>query len=598
MREYSTDSEEHSTLVQNLISKIKIKMKNSIYLLMMFLGLALTSCEPMEDIHQELDTRLDNQAIEGITEYTLTADDYADLGLDFGNFSSVDDAAALIPGQLTEKFPVWGEGSLAQVTFDLYAPIAPKGYTVTAEGYDAVGLDGDYFSNTSKIKEFLAYQFPQAGNNDYVELTYSTVAVEQDYELTPADFDYIAENLESTYPKPTANADQHSSFDRREGKDTYWSNAMILEAINVVMSQYFSGVEGQTYEVSYKIYDGSPGTEKMKVRYDGNAYVVFGAEAYTLAWYDYDLIGEEFATVYPEPASSAAQYSNFDIRESEAAYWSNDMILEAINVVLMDQFTNAEEGAQYDVTYKTYNGSSSGYPIVSLVLENGEYVIDQSSFISTIEETTVFAHGDNTWMLPMTLPENIYTEEFEQSYNNLGSEADAGFYIGRWLEPLFPYAQDGDFTSVAYDYYDDGLVTRYASFIYDEDNREWGFIPSVIEKTLQFGHEGSGWVVDNTIVHTLAPVDYIFIGEQLSDVYIDPAWSVGNYNNFDRRPGNANQWTDAMLYEAFNILLNQSVAPDAAEGQKYLMTFDIYNGTNTVEQMHLIKADGAWVPVQ
>ncbi len=601
--EFTTDSEEHSTLVQNLISK-KMKMKNSIYLLMMFLGLALTSCEPMEDIHDDLDAQLDNRPIVGMAEYTLTNDDYtADvedggLGLNFPNFSSLDEAGNLIPQLLTNNFPVWGEGSLAQVTFNLYAPIRPKSYTVTAEGYDAVGLDGDYFSNTSKIKEFLAYQFPQAGNNDYVELTYRTVAVEVDYELIKEDFSLISTAFDTIYPDPAWSAGNYDNFERRESRDAYWSNEMILEAINVVLSENFPDVEGQTYEVSYKIYDGSPGTEKMKVRYDGNDYVFFGAEAYTLAWYDYDLIGEEFATVYPDPASSAAQYSNFDIRESEDAYWSNDMILEAINVVLMDQFPNAEEGAQFDITYKTYNGSSSGYPVVSVVLENGEYVIDESSFISTIEETTVFAHGDNIWMLPMTLPEGIYTEEFEQRYNNFGSEADAGFYIGRWLEPRFPYAQQGDFVSVEYKYFSGGVVTRYASFIYDEDEREWEFIPSVIEQTLQFGNEASGWVVDNTIVYTLVdPADYEFIGEQLADKYVDPAWSVGNYSNFDRRPGNANQWTDVMLLEALNILLNEKVAPNAEEGQKYLMIFDIYNGTNTVEQMHLIKENGVWVPV-
>ncbi|NJX17437.1 hypothetical protein HC176_18360, partial [Tamlana crocina] len=51
-------------------------MKNSIYLLMMFLGVAITGCEPMEDIHEDLDARLDARSIEGMTEYTLTDDDY------------------------------------------------------------------------------------------------------------------------------------------------------------------------------------------------------------------------------------------------------------------------------------------------------------------------------------------------------------------------------------------------------------------------------------------------------------------------------------------------------------------------------------------
>ncbi|NJW54372.1 hypothetical protein HC175_15790, partial [Salinimicrobium sp. CDJ15-91] len=179
------------------------------------------------------------------------------------------------------------------------------------------------------------------------------------------------------------------------------------------------------------------------------------------------------------------------------------------------------------------------------------------------------------------------------------SESDAGFYIGRYLEPLYPYAQQGDFIAVEFQFYNgSATVDRFASFIYDEEEREWNFIPSVIEQTLQFGHEGTGWVVDNTIVYSLAASDYDFISEQLTEEYPDPAWSAGNYNNFDRRAGNVNQWTDAMLLEAFNILLNQKIAPNAQEGQKYLLSFAIYNGTNTIEQMHLIKQNGAWVPVE
>jgi len=600
--EYSTVLEEPLTLVQNLISKKK-KMKNSIYLLMMFLGLALTSCEPMDDIHDELDARLDNRAIEGMAEYTPTNEDYtADvedggLGLNFPNFSSLDEAGALIPQLLTNNFPVWGQGSLAQVTFDLYAPINIEEYTVVDADYTAMGLDVNYFTTSSQMTSFLPSKFPQASTNDYVELTYRTIAVEMEYDITNDDFDLIGEELGETYPDPSSSASQYNNFDRREGRDAYWSNEMILDAVNVVLSDNFPDVEGQTYQVSYKIYDGSPGTETMDVKFDGTQYVMIGGTAYEFNNDDYDLVGTELGDEYPGPAGNAAKYNSFDVRPTSDNYWSEEMIFESINVVLMERFPSATGSAQFDVTYDAYSGSVN--PVIkSVILSDGKYVIDETSSVSTVMETAVFAYGDNRWMMPLELPDNIYTEEFEQKYNNLGSEADAGFYIGRWLEPRFPYAQQKDFVSVAYDYYDDGIVTRYASFIYDEDNREWDFIPSVIEQTLQFGHKGTGWVVDNTIVHTLADTDYAFIGDELADEYPGPSASAKNYSNFDRRPGNANQWTDAMLLEAFNLLLNERVAPGAQEGQKYLMTFDIYNGTNTIEQMHLIKENGVWIPVQ
>lgn len=577
-------------------------MKNLSFLFMMFLGLAITSCEPMEDIHDDLDERLDNRSVEGIGEYTLTADDYDALDLDAGNFDNLDDAAGLIPGLLEENFPVWGEGSLAQVTFDLNAPNTPVEFSVPEDGYAAVELDRDYFVSTSEIIEFLELEFPQAGLNDYVELTYRTIAVEESYTLDDDDFDLIQEELSAIYPDPASSAGRFGNFERREDRDEYWDNDMILEALNVILEENFSGVEGQTYEVSYKIYNGSPGMESMKLRYDGTSYVPFGAVAYEISRDDFSFIGDAFEDIYPEPAASAGQFGNFERRESEEAYWSNEMILEAINVLLMEEFPNAAEGAKFNVNYRTYSGTS-GSDLMAVVLNDGEYVINEEETISTVMETQVFGYGDGMWHMPLSLPEGIYTGEFGQSFSNFNNESTAGFYIGRWLEPQFPYAQEGDFVSVGYTYtFRENdvrkFVTRYASFIYNEDDREWEFIPTVVPYTLQFGFEADGWVVDNTIVYTLSTADYDFIGEELADVYPDPAWSVGNFSNFDRRPGNVNQWKDEMLLEAFNLLLNQKVAPNAEEGQKYLLTFDIYNGTNTTEQFHLIKTDGVWIPVE
>lgn len=576
-------------------------MKKSIYYLMMLIGLAITGCEPMEDIHGELDEELANAPIVGVTEYVLTEEDYTALELEYGSFNSLDEAGALLPTLLAEQFPVWGEGSLAKVTFDLYDPIYPEDYAVTADGYTAIGLETDYFRDIEDIREFLAYQFPAASTNDYIELTYRTVAVAQDDTIDQDEVEYVAEELADVYPQPAQNAGQYGSFGRVEGTDIYWSDAMILEAINLVLNEDLEGVEGQTYEVFYPAFDGNNEVpESMVVRFDGTAYVPFGSEgeAYTLTTADYDLIAAELDEEYPDAAASAGEHDNFDAREEEAEFWSQDMIMEAINVVLDSAFSAAAEGDEFSVTYDTYLGDGIYEEVTQpVMLTDGIFVEDKTTPISTVMETSVFAFGDGAWHVPEILPEGIYTEQFDQEYSNFGSEADAGFYISRWLEPQYPYAQEGDFISVAYDIYDDGeTVTRYASFIY-EDNH-WEFIPSTIPATLQFGFQDGAWVVDNTIIHTLLPADYEFIGEAFADIYPDPAWSVGNYLNFDRRDGNVNQWKDDMLLEAMRLLLNERIAPDAEEGQKFLLVFDVYNGTNTTEQLHLIKKDGVWVPVE
>lgn len=87
------------------------------------LGLLFTACNPMEDINKEIDAQAN--PIVGDIEYTLTDDDYADLELSYGNFSSVDDAKSILLGFLSEKFPVWGKGSSALVGYKLYVGSAP-----------------------------------------------------------------------------------------------------------------------------------------------------------------------------------------------------------------------------------------------------------------------------------------------------------------------------------------------------------------------------------------------------------------------------------------------------------------------------------------
>ena len=574
---------------------------------MFLMGVLLTGCEPMEDIHEEVDQRIENTPIEGVTEYILTEEDYDDLDLP-NQFSSLEEASALIPQLLSDMFPVWGNGSLAQVTFNLNAPNTPDVFEVPEAGYEAIGLNRNYFNETSEIKEYLEYQFPQASLNEYIKLTYRTVAVEKSYELSDDDFDLIEEEFKAVYPDPAASAGRFGNFERREGRDAYWTNEMILEAINVVMAKNFPGVEGQTYEVTYPIYNGSPGMESMKLRYNGTAYVQFGATAYDMSDDDFDFVGAELAEEYPGPAANAAQFHSFDIRATSDNYWNEEMILEAINVLLMERSPNATEGIKFNVSYRVYDGSGVSSTVLAVVLSDGEYVLNEEETISTIMESKVFAFGDNMWHMPLTLPDGIYQNEFGQRFGNFGNEADAGFYIGRWLEPRFPYAQDRDFVSVGYTFtfvVEENekevrkFETRYASFVYDEDQREWEFIPTVIPYTVQFGIENGEWVVDNTIVYQLASSDYEFLSEYFTGVqgFEDQSWSIGNYQNFDRRQGTRNYWSTDMLIRAMGVLLNEEVAPGAEEGQKYLMIYDIYDGTNTTEQLHLIKTEGEWVPV-
>ena len=75
-------------------------MKKIIYLLTI-VGLLFTGCDPIEDINNEIDGR-DNPVV-GSADYTLTDEDYEELELGFGSFSSIDDAKTMLPPFLADK---------------------------------------------------------------------------------------------------------------------------------------------------------------------------------------------------------------------------------------------------------------------------------------------------------------------------------------------------------------------------------------------------------------------------------------------------------------------------------------------------------------
>ena len=93
-------------------------MKKVIYLFA-FVSVIFTGCNPLEDINNEIDATPDQPNV-GSFEYTLTDDDYADFGLNFGSFNSEQQAKDSIPQLLSDLYPLYGQGSSVLATYNLY----------------------------------------------------------------------------------------------------------------------------------------------------------------------------------------------------------------------------------------------------------------------------------------------------------------------------------------------------------------------------------------------------------------------------------------------------------------------------------------------
>lgn len=181
-----------------------------------------------------------------------------------------------------------------------------------------------------------------------------------------------------------------------------------------------------------------------------------------------------------------------------------------------------------------------------------------------------------------------------QSYPNFSDEEEAIYKIAINLGNKFPYAKEGDMVAVAYDFYEsgEGVSTEYAKFVFQ--NGAFMHIPSVIEQTLMFGNNGAEWEPDNTIKYTLTSDDYQFIAGELSETYPEPTESMADYENFEQR-NNSSSWDEDMVLEAMQLLLPE-IAPNAEVGQKYLLKYDIYNGSDATGEIHMIKnEEGNWV---
>ena len=152
-------------------------MKKLVYLLTAFFAITLTSCEdPMEDIHNEIDAK--TTVITGDVAFTMSDDDYDFLELNYGNFNNVDDAKSMIPGLLSDKYPVWGKNSSALVTFNVYSPLRTEKslarYTVTTADYDANPDTAQYnnFDDIDQIYTFLDTKYDDPSDRFLVSLTY------------------------------------------------------------------------------------------------------------------------------------------------------------------------------------------------------------------------------------------------------------------------------------------------------------------------------------------------------------------------------------------------------------------------------------------
>ncbi|GAA4235195.1 hypothetical protein GCM10022291_16460 [Postechiella marina] len=376
-------------------------MKKFIYLFIA-IGFVFTSCNPMDDIYENIDSKL---ALEGVVanfDYTLVEDDYKKtLELDYANFNSDEDAKTLISEFLSTKYPYLGatyktdgsinETSAVNVTYALYNRInkyEAEIREVESNEYNPItGNNYGNFDRDSHLQDYLNQEYPEAENDDFVSLRYryysgTTNTLTNGFVFDGTLWNQITGFTEEEYEEMGESYPNFSSEDEAESKipDFLSTDGVEAGAILSVMYELFSSGITTSYTLNYT-FDGTEWSEynnvqskKLQFGYDGTNWVPDNTIAYTLTTADYASVSSALGDTYPSQTASVSNYTNFDRRNGNAEYWSSDMLVEAINVVLDIVDPSAEEEQKYTVTFDIYNGSNTTENI-SVIKTGGVWVL-------------------------------------------------------------------------------------------------------------------------------------------------------------------------------------------------------------------------------
>jgi len=354
-------------------------MKKFIYLLPV-LALFFTACDPMEDINAVIDAQ--EEVISGEATLTLSDDDYDALNLNYGNFSSIEDAKTMIPGLLSNKFPVWGEGSLATVTFKWYNPMStPSGYVYALSDAEHNAITGKTYGNFDKsyhIFNYLDATFPSPSEGEFHSLRYRFYAggettltdgflykngqwirfvgfTPDEYKAMGESYPNFSSHDEAAIKIPLALPDIYKFNPKKAG-----------DIVQAMYELYKGGGRTKSYVNNY-IFDGTTwskynnvAVETIKFGHDGNVWVPDNTIKYTLTSADYALVGND-------------RYNNFDVRAGKDEE-SVEARLAKINTILLNNFPGMAEGQKFAVFYNVYSGAAEVWEM-RVILSGGQYVL-------------------------------------------------------------------------------------------------------------------------------------------------------------------------------------------------------------------------------
>lgn len=562
---------EHLVLEQNLIFKKK-NMKKFIYLLAVA-GLAFTSCDPLEDVNAQIDAIPEEPNV-GAFDYTLTDEDYATLDLGYGSFDSEEQAKQLIPGLLEDLYPLYGQGSSVVVTYNLYIG--------AAEG----------------VSDFTQAEVYEFTNSDYAATGSDAFGFYPNVNATSQ----IPTVLDAQYASPTEGQLVLAKYDQ-------YTETPVVGLADLISYDFAGSMEGWTVAEEF---GGDDVWTSQSGYVQGNSY--FGGQVANTEWLvspTIDLTGEsDLKFQITQELDYASDASLLKILVSTD--YSGDVLTATWDEITLANPATGDMASSEDYDFSDYDNQviNVAFKYESTDFDAARWRIE-SMVIKTLGATgdtnskgEYFMYSGGAW----EAVEGVYylsSADFDSmgeaygqpgQYNNFSSSVSPDNYLPTFLELTFPYAQEEEELFVIYDYYSSSSGAQIRGNLYTYLGGMWNAHQSVIETSLQFGFDNGVWVPDNTIRYTISTPEFDYIeANYATEVGFEaPVASMANYGNFDRRTSNSAYWSNDMLLTVFADLLDNVIDPTAEDEQKYVMIFDIYDGSSGTEEMALIKVAGEW----
>lgn len=532
-------------------------------------------CNPNEDIYKEIDAVVN--PIVGQDDYTLTSEDYDALELGFGSFSSEEDAKTILPPFLADLYPTWGEGSAINVGYQLYIGSAEGVSDYTGDDPEDIYQlsNADYASTGSDAFGF----YPNEDSDDHIPgILDVSIAGPVEGQIILAKYkQYFTDpvvGLADVVSYNFAGSLEGWTIEEEFGADAVWTS----DPAYVVGNSYFGGQVANTeWLVSPSIDLTGESNLKFQITqeldYAGDASLLkilvstdYSGDVLTATWDEITLANPATGDMAPSEDYDFSAYDGqtinvafrYESSDTDAGRWRIESM--AIKKLGVTGETNSKG------THYMYSGSE-------WEKVDGVYYLSSADFDSMGEDSGQPGR-----------------------YDNFGSSTPPDDYLPTFLSLTAPwaYSLEEDEIIMVYDYYSSSSGAQIRGNRYTVIDSEWVGHQSTISTSLQFGHDGTTWVPDNTIRYTFSGDDVAFISNAFIDIYPGPADNVGFYGSFDRRSSSSNYWTDDMLLEAFNALLENGNFVTTEE-QKYVLTYIIYNGSTTNETKSVIKTGGEWV---